>query len=448
MKKLIDHNLKKALIIIVVSVMTSSCNREIKSNEIIIKSLDTIDLHAERDFKILDSVKSHFCDYPEECEQYYKLNYWQKRKFEDKIVTKRVELALNFLELYPDDKNYYEVLKLFFNMHFEPRFLDYEISDSLNNFLSGEIKSGLSEHHERFRTLPFDTEARSTWIKKGYELGDQFLKTEASLENKLQIEIAMLARDLRHATVLYQNLDIQKEGLETAFWDQVDEHYWELHRLKLQNTLFKYAELEMIARYVKSFVNFIGEFSPKLKKVYWEKFLEITESEHLLANSPGFKAVYRMAKSNLEAIDKIDYSKPLEMKFTTIEGVEMNLADLRGKVVLIDFWSISCAPCIKEMPHIQRLYQKYRGMGFEVIGSSGDGDKSKEKIIKITEKQGATWPQYLDKSAKRDFSYQALHNIYGYPTLWLLNKEGIIVDRNARGERIEPLIKKHLGLTK
>jgi hypothetical protein len=92
------------------------------------------------------------------------------------------------------------------------------------------------------------------------------------------------------------------------------------------------------------------------------------------------------------------------------------------------------------------MYDKYRSQGFEVIGLVGDDDTAKEQVLKIIKKQSASWPQYLDKGKDAIVSYHSLYNIRSYPNVWLLNKEGIIVDKNARGVRLEPLIRLHLGL--
>lgn len=172
----------------------------------------------------------------------------------------------------------------------------------------------------------------------------------------------------------------------------------------------------------------------------------MTDESQLLGGHKGFRAIHKMAMENLEALNSFDDAKPLEMAFTSIDGTRIDLADMRGKVVLLDFWSISCPPCITEMPHIQAMYEKYRNHGFEVIGLAADGDDDKKRVIDITTKQGATWPQYLDKGRNVTVSYHSLYHINSYPTVWLLNKDGLIVDRNARGERLEPLIRKYLDM--
>ncbi|MCX2681899.1 TlpA disulfide reductase family protein [Galbibacter sp. EGI 63066] len=422
-----------------------SCTEELKSNSTEQAEVPVRNIQAEKAFKNIDTLKAYFCDYPEECERYKKLTFIKKRKFEERVTKNRVRLAQNFLDSFPNDARYFEVLRFFFNQNFEPRFLVEEIPDSLSMFFSKEIKYGTPEYFKRLRSLPIDVKAQDEWLNQGYELAEKFLQTNAPLEKKLIIEMAILGRDFRQALRIYKGLNIQKKGLEARYWKEFDKFYWEFLRLRIISIAEKYSELEVIANNIEQFMSVTSQLTPHLKEEYWEGFLSLTEG-HPLSKNAGFKAIHEMAKKNLEALEHVDYNKPLDISFTAVDGTKINLADLRGKVVLIDFWTIRCPPCIKEMPHIQAMYEKYRDQGFEVIGLAGNGDESKDRVLEIIKKQGATWPQRLDKGKDVIVSYHSLFNINSYPTVWLLNKEGIIVDKNARGIRLEPLIRLHLGL--
>ncbi|WP_066223745.1 TlpA family protein disulfide reductase [Formosa haliotis] len=439
--------LKTVGVIALILLISMSCAKEEQSKNTMAKvEVPISNIEAENAFKNLDTLKSYFCDYPEECERYKKLTYLEKRKFEEKVYKNRLQLALNFLDSYPNDPHYFEVLKFFFNLNFEPWFLQEVIPDSLSLFLSKEIKYGTLEYYKRRRSLPIDIQARSEWLNKGHELAQKFLKTDAPIEDKLNVEVALMARDFRLALRKHKGLNIKKQGLEAQYWRDFDKYYWEWFLLKMFDLTKKYSETEIIADYVNQFNSLMTSITPHLTQSYWEGFLDLTAIGQPLSNNAGFKAIHEMAKINLEALERIDLSKPLEMEFTSINGDNINLKDMRGKVVLIDFWSIVCAPCITEMPHIQEMYDKYRDQGFEVIGLAADGDSSKDRVLEIIKKQGATWPQSLDKGKDVVVSYHSLLNIKGYPTVWLLNKEGIIVDKNARRERLEPLIRQYLGL--
>ncbi len=410
------------------------------------RDITVIHPQAEKDFKEIDSLKTLFCDYPEECERYEKLTFLEKRRFEERVSKNRVRLAQSFLDSYPDDPRYFEVLKFFFHLNFEPRFLSGAVPDSLTFFLSKEIQFGTPEYYKRLRSIPIDVNAQNNWLKKGYELAEKFLHSNAAIEKKMEIEVALLGRDFRISLLQYQSLDKQKEGIEAGFWKQFDKHYWDTFRLRMADLIEKYSELEIAATYVEQLIALVSKFSPNLAELYWEDFLKMTDVNHPLSNTKGFIAIHKKSKANLKALRSVDDSKPLEMSFTAIDDTKINLADMRGKVVLIDFWTIRCAPCIKEMPHVQAMYEKYRNYGFEVIGLAGDNDVAKEQVLRIINRQNATWPQCLDKGKDAKVSYHSLYNIKSYPTVWLLNKKGIVVDKNARGNRLEPLIRRYLGL--
>ena len=70
-------------------------------------------------------------------------------------------------------------------------------------------------------------------------------------------------------------------------------------------------------------------------------------------------------------------SKPMELAFTALDGSAIDLAKLRGKVVLIDFWATWCPPCRGETPDVVAAYQKYHDKGFDILGISLDQDKER-----------------------------------------------------------------------
>lgn len=134
-------------------------------------------------------------------------------------------------------------------------------------------------------------------------------------------------------------------------------------------------------------------------------------------------------------------SKPLDLKFTAVDGREVDLSKMRGKVVLIDFWATWCGPCVAELPNVKKAYKDLNPKGFEIIGISLDSDKA--KLEAFVKKEDMAWPQYFDgKGWKNDIS--SMHGINSIPAMWLVNKEGMVVDTNARAgleEKVEKLLK-------
>lgn len=144
---------------------------------------------------------------------------------------------------------------------------------------------------------------------------------------------------------------------------------------------------------------------------------------------------------------------PLDMAFTAIDGREVDLAKMRGKVVLIDFWGTWCMPCRKEIPHIRAVYEKYHDQGFEVIGIACEHSESDETLKEFIEEEEIPWPQYFDAGFRAKklglTSYEMRFGINAFPAIWLLNKEGKVVQRNLRGEAdLEAAVRRELGLNK
>ncbi len=122
--------------------------------------------------------------------------------------------------------------------------------------------------------------------------------------------------------------------------------------------------------------------------------------------------------------------KSIDLQFTAADGSAVNLANLRGKVVLIDFWATWCGPCMMEVPEVVAAYKKYHDQGFEVIGISLD--QNKDRMLMVTQQKEMTWPQYFDGQGWRNAISSKFH-IREIPTMWLLNKAGTLVPGQERG---------------
>jgi len=135
---------------------------------------------------------------------------------------------------------------------------------------------------------------------------------------------------------------------------------------------------------------------------------------------------------------KAPVGKPLDIQFMAVDGRSVNVQDLKGRVVLIDFWATWCGPCVGEVPHVKAAYDKLHEKGFEIVGISFDQEKpALENFVKTKE---MAWPQYFDgKGWENKFGKQ--FGIQSIPTMWLIDKKGVLRDVNARGNLEEKVTK-------
>jgi len=126
----------------------------------------------------------------------------------------------------------------------------------------------------------------------------------------------------------------------------------------------------------------------------------------------------------------------------TPEGEDLKLSDLRGKVVLVDFWASWCGPCRKENPHVKELYEKYNHRGFEILGVSLDRTKASwERAIK---QDGLEWHHVSDlKGWKNEVA--KMYSVSSIPHTILLDQEGRIIARKLRAVQLEQVLAQIFG---
>jgi thiol-disulfide isomerase/thioredoxin len=105
-----------------------------------------------------------------------------------------------------------------------------------------------------------------------------------------------------------------------------------------------------------------------------------------------------------------------------LRGKELSSDELRGKVVLIDFWATWCGPCKKEMPGYQKLQDEYGPRGFVVIGFKFDTMADTEDPVKFARRMGVRYPLAIAPDELKE----KFGGIEGLPTTMLYDREGIL----------------------
>ncbi len=117
------------------------------------------------------------------------------------------------------------------------------------------------------------------------------------------------------------------------------------------------------------------------------------------------------------------------------DGTMRRLSDLRGKVVLIDFWASWCRPCRAENPNVVRLYHAYKDRGFEIFSVSLDN--SRDAWVNAIAADGLVWPNHVSDLRGWSSAGGRLYGIMSIPATVLVDRDGKVVARNLRGQQLE-----------
>lgn len=147
----------------------------------------------------------------------------------------------------------------------------------------------------------------------------------------------------------------------------------------------------------------------------------------------------RMQEEAREAAGAIGVGKPApDLDLKDPDGHNIKLSSLKGKVVLLDFWASWCGPCRMEMPNVVAAYKKYNSKGFTVYSVSLDKDANAWK--NAIRALGMEWPNHVSDLKWWQSEAAVKYGINAIPAAFLLDRNGIIVATNVRGEALDQKI--------
>ena len=194
------------------------------------------------------------------------------------------------------------------------------------------------------------------------------------------------------------------------------------------------ADLKGQTRYFCQSLLEIAEFSD------YPHSQELVEEVLKLAEGKQGLSYYRDQAQQLKArLERI--GRPLRLKFNALDGTEVDVEKLRGKVVLLEFWATWCGPCVAGIPKIKSAWDALHREGFEVIALSYDTER--EKLSRFVKNSALPWPQFFAPEGK-DAPLIKGFGQPGPPAYWLIDRDGLLVDINAHHD-LEQKVKRLLA---
>ena len=132
--------------------------------------------------------------------------------------------------------------------------------------------------------------------------------------------------------------------------------------------------------------------------------------------------------------------RALELAYNNPNGEEMNLFDIKNKLILIDFWASWCGPCRRENPNLVDAFKKYNktkfkdGNGFEIYSLSLD--KNQEAWLKAINQDQLFWEYHVSDLGGWQSEGSQKYNIKSIPSNVLINDKGVIIAKNLKGQSL------------
>jgi thiol-disulfide isomerase/thioredoxin len=149
----------------------------------------------------------------------------------------------------------------------------------------------------------------------------------------------------------------------------------------------------------------------------------------------------RIAKGTRKKTPPI-VGKQMEFAGTTVDDKPFNIEQLRGKVVLVQFWATWCGPCMASLSGLQKIYDEHHPAGFEIVALSQDDDK--QALDMALDEYDLPWVHIWDRDQK-DAEKHPIADTYGahaLPTTFLLDKTGKVVAKDLEGKELTAAIEK------
>jgi thiol-disulfide isomerase/thioredoxin len=199
--------------------------------------------------------------------------------------------------------------------------------------------------------------------------------------------------------------------------------------------------VERMTEYVRAYPT--SEFAPEMLAELIKDAQDKGESEAVADYVARLKKQFpdhmetQMVEARLRRRNGV--GKPFPLAFTAVDGRKVDTAQMRGKVILVDFFASWCPPCRAAVPHLKQLYEKHHAAGLEIIGVSVD--QSREDLDRYLHDVQRPWATFVDLEATEKLARSwAIETI---PAYFVVDRNGLLRSTDA-GSELDELIPKLL----
>ncbi|MBX2815930.1 MAG: TlpA family protein disulfide reductase, partial [Saprospiraceae bacterium] len=145
--------------------------------------------------------------------------------------------------------------------------------------------------------------------------------------------------------------------------------------------------------------------------------------------------------ARMQAQEKIKVGQPApDIVLPNPNGETMRLSDLKGQVVLLDFWASWCGPCRRANPHVVESYKKYKDKGFTVFSVSLDRPGQDARWKDAIEKDNLMWPYHVSDLKFWNSAPAGTYGVRGIPKTFLIDKDGTIASTSVSPYQLDAAI--------